>query len=150
MPLITPIISICIAGFVYWAWHKQKGKEITASECKTYWERLDDLERIYKNLEKYADFKSDNYKEFERELKKWKDINLSKTNLIRELTNNDIKVVESTEKLIQKFKSDQTLDNLQRFGSNESRHERVGYNYVLNSIAEIKRSLFPYIKYRFL
>lgn len=142
----TPYL-VAIIIFIFW--HLQKGKEVTASECKAYWERLDDLERIYKNLEEYADFKSDNYKEFDRERKKWKDINLSITNLIRELTNNDNKVVESTEKLIQRFKSDNTLDKLQRFGSDESRHERVGCNYVLNTIAEIKYSLFPYIKYRF-
>lgn len=34
VPLITAIISICIAGFVYWAWHEQKGKEVIANEAK--------------------------------------------------------------------------------------------------------------------
>lgn len=131
-------------------WHLQKGLEVTASECKAYWERLDDLERIYKNLEKNADFKSDNYKEFYGKRKKWQEVNLSRTNLVRKLTNNDSKVVESTEKLIEKFKSDNFVHNkLQRFGGDESRHESVGYNHVLSTIAEIKDSLFPYIKYRF-
>lgn len=34
IPLITAIISIFIAGFVYWAWHNQKGKEVIANEAK--------------------------------------------------------------------------------------------------------------------
>lgn len=34
VPLITPIISICIAIFVYLAWHRQKGKEVLANEAK--------------------------------------------------------------------------------------------------------------------
>ena len=57
----TPYIVTVI---IFVVWHLQKGLEVTASECKAYWERLDDLEKIYKNLEENADFKSDNYKEF--------------------------------------------------------------------------------------
>ena len=69
--------------------------------------------------------------------------------MVRKLTNNDSKVVESTEKLIEKFKSDNFVhDKIQRFGGDESRHESVGYNHVFSTIAEIKDSLFPYIKYR--
>lgn len=34
VPLVTPIVSIGIAWFVYYQWHGQKGKEVIANECK--------------------------------------------------------------------------------------------------------------------
>ncbi|MDM1248089.1 hypothetical protein HX005_11870 [Acinetobacter sp. R933-2] len=144
-----PLIAPAIALYIFNQWNKQKGKEVVANECKSYWERLDGLEIIYKNLEFNADFKSNNYKEFERELKKWKTINLPKISLIKKLTNNDIKVVESTDKLITLFNSIKIQSNLQRFSTNESRHERVFYDHILSAISEIKDSLFKYIKYDF-
>jgi hypothetical protein len=50
VPLIAVIISIGIAGFVYWAWHKQKGKEVIANEAKEAIKELLELLNIHMKL----------------------------------------------------------------------------------------------------
>lgn len=35
VPLVTPIVSVFLAFFVYFVWHKQKRKEVIANEAKS-------------------------------------------------------------------------------------------------------------------
>lgn len=143
---LTPYI---IAIFVVIVWHFQKGKEVVANECKAYWTNLTELEIIYNKLEQNADFKSDNFKRFNNDVDNWKAVNLSKIDLIKKLTNEDSKFIESTNKLEAIYSSEKTLRGLQRFQANNSAYETVNRTLVLRSINEIKESLFPYIKYKF-
>lgn len=149
VPLITAITSIFIAVFVFWAWHYQKGKEVIASECKAYWTSLTELEIIYNNLEQNADFRSNNFQQFSKDIESWKAINLPKISLIKKLTNEDSKFIDSTNKLIARYNSDKFLNGLHRFQGDSSAYELVNRTQVLNISNEIKESLLPYIKYKF-
>lgn len=46
VPLVTPIISIGLAIFVYRIWHKQKGKEVIANEAKEFIIKLAKLQSL--------------------------------------------------------------------------------------------------------
>lgn len=143
---LTPYI---VAILVIIVWHFQKGKEVVANECKAYWTSLTELEIIYNKLEHNADFKSDNFQQFYKDVDNWKAINLPKIDLIKQLTNQDSKFIESAKKLKTIYSSEEALIGLRRFQDNDSAYEKVNRNLVLASINEIKNSLFPYIKYKF-
>lgn len=142
----TPYI---VAAGVYWIWYRQKGKEVIASECKAYWTNLTELEGIYNKLEKNADYRSENFKEFNANVDNWKAINLPKIDLIRKLTTENSKFVESTDKLKTLYNFEKVLSGLQRFQGDDSAYETVDRTQILTIINEIKDSLFPYIKYKF-
>ncbi|KQD11368.1 hypothetical protein APD05_11805 [Acinetobacter nosocomialis] len=46
VPLITPIVSVALATFVYRIWHKQKGKEVVANEAKEFIIKLAKLQSL--------------------------------------------------------------------------------------------------------
>jgi len=50
IPLVTGIITIGVAGFVYHVWHKQKGKEVIANEAKEAIKELLELLNIHMKL----------------------------------------------------------------------------------------------------
>ena len=91
-----------------------------ASECKAYWTNLTELEGIYNKLEKNADYRSENFKEFNANVDNWKAINLPKIDLIRKLTTENSKFVESTDKLKTLYNSEKVLSGLQRFQGDDS------------------------------
>ena len=50
IPLVTGIITICVAVFVYHVWHKQKGKEVIANEAKEAIKELLELLNIHMKI----------------------------------------------------------------------------------------------------
>jgi hypothetical protein len=50
IPLVTGFITIGVAGFVYWVWHKQKGKEVIANEAKELIKNLLELSLINRSI----------------------------------------------------------------------------------------------------
>ncbi|AMM30262.1 hypothetical protein [Acinetobacter pittii] len=70
VPLVTPIISIGLAIFVYRIWHKQKGKEVIANEAKEFIIKLAELQSLQMEV-----ISSINKKRFDKEkFEKFKDV----------------------------------------------------------------------------
>lgn len=65
IPVITGIIAIGVAIFVYWAWHKQKGKEVVANEAKAYLIKLAELQNLQSKIYKHE--KENNSYEYDKE-----------------------------------------------------------------------------------
>lgn len=57
VPLVTAIVSILIACFVYWAWHQQKGKEVIANEAKEAIKDFLELGNKISNINQMLDHK---------------------------------------------------------------------------------------------
>lgn len=71
VPLVTPIISIGLAIFVYRIWHKQKGKEVIANEAKEFIIKLAELQslqmEVISSIHK-EHFNKEKFKEVKKEL----------------------------------------------------------------------------------
>ncbi|MFL9532747.1 hypothetical protein ACKEPO_13740, partial [Acinetobacter baumannii] len=46
------LVPICITGFVYYIWHKQKSKELLSLEAKNLIMEFFELNKIFHDLEK--------------------------------------------------------------------------------------------------
>ncbi|EXH22887.1 hypothetical protein Q5M48_01390 [Acinetobacter nosocomialis] len=74
VPLVTPIISIGLAIFVYRIWHKQKGKEVIANEAKEFIIKLAELQSLQMEVissihkEHFNKEKFEKFKEVKKEL----------------------------------------------------------------------------------
>ena len=59
VPLVTPIVSVALAIFVYRIWHKQKGKEVVANETKEFIIKLAKLQSL--QMEVIKSTKAENF-----------------------------------------------------------------------------------------
>lgn len=50
VPLVTPVVSIFLAIFVYRVWHTQKGKEVIANQAKESIIQLTKLDNLHKEI----------------------------------------------------------------------------------------------------
>lgn len=159
VPLVTPIVSIGLAIYVYHIWHDQKGKEVIASECKNLWQKLDDLENFYNTLDdlkelpkglEYKDHikdKDEIRKEFSLNVTEWKSLHSSKLHLIKDLTDNNEKIVASIDKLINRLGSFENKKIYQKLLNQEDIKEHFQKKEVVNEINDVKKSLIPFIKF---
>jgi len=159
IPLITGFIPVGITWFLYYQWHNQKGKEVIASECKDLWQKLDDLEKFYNTLDglqelpkglEYKDHikdKDEIRKEFSFNVTEWKSFHSSKLQLIKDLTENNEKIVESIDKLINRLASFENKKIYQKLFNQEDMKEHFQKKEVVDEINGVKRSLIPFIKF---
>ena len=154
---IATIVSAGFAGFVAWlisqTWNHQKGSEVISSECKNLWYELDRLDGIYRNLERNSTYRSENHDNFFSNVKSWKEMNISKINLIESLLKESGKNIENINLQLSEIKEALRLFDthymLRRISSDgRSTHESVDRDKVLNIIDEVKKSLIPFIIYK--
>lgn len=154
---IATIISALFAGYVAWCisqtWNHQKGSEVISSECKNLWYELDKLDEIYRNLERNSTYRSENHDNFFSNVKAWKEMNISKINLIESLLKESGKDLKNINIQLLEIKEALSLFDthymLRRVSSDrQSTHESVDRDKVLNIIDEVKKSLIPFIIYK--
>lgn len=154
---IATIVSAVFAGLVAWrisqTWNHQKGSEVIASECKNLWYELDKLDGIYRNLERNSTYRSENHDNFFSNVKAWKEMNISKINLIESLLKESGKNIENINlKLLEIKEALRLFDThymLRRISSDgQTTHDSVDRKKVLNIIDDVKKSLIPLIVYK--
>ena len=65
IPLVTGLITIGVAGFVYRVWHRQKGKEVVSKEAQSYLVKLAELQKLQSKIYKHE--KENQYYEYDKE-----------------------------------------------------------------------------------
>jgi len=154
---ISTIASAILASIVAWRisekWNDQKGSEVISLECKNLWYELDKLSEIYNNLEQNSIYKSENHNSFYSGVKAWKELNISKINLIESLIKDSNKNIDDISLKIDKMKEALSLFKIHYMTKHigvdgQSTHDLVDRNKVLEIIDATKKSLIPFIIYK--
>jgi hypothetical protein len=157
IPLVTGIITIGVAGFVYYVWHKQKEKEVIANEAKDTILDMISIEKTNNKIANLLSTSNPNNEVIEKLIGEYSnqcnELN-HKLDFIKEILNDD----KNLENVFNKFERTRVglIVRYTALLKNEKNNDREtilmlaqqGGRTHLEVSKEIKKILIDYVKYK--